>query len=127
MITWSVVAGALGICGTAAFLARLGSRWAHQSPERYWLLGMAALFPAWLIAFLAVLGQSPAQEPEKPLFIFSSSLPLLGVIVTDAVVRHWRKSGRDRRPITYWLLGMAAFLPGWGISLIGLMVKTKTS
>ena len=124
MITWSIVAGAAGICGTGAVIARLASRWPRYNPERCWLIGMAALVPAWLIAFLGVLGLSPAQGPERPLFIFSSSLPLLGAIVTDAVVRRLRESGGDHRPVTYWLLGIAAFLPGWAIGVIGLMVKT---
>ncbi|MGI0028441.1 MAG: hypothetical protein ACREAQ_01850 [Nitrososphaera sp.] len=125
MITWSLMTGAAGICGTAALLARLSSRQPPYSPERYWVLGMAALVPAWLIAFLGGI-ELPAP-PNKPLFIFSSALPLLGIIVTDAVVRHLRHSGRDRRPVTYWLIGVAALLPGWVTSVTVLVVKAKTS
>jgi hypothetical protein len=88
---------------------------------------MAALAPAWLIAFLGGIEPPGAAVPNKPLFIFSSALPLLGAIVTDAVVRHLRHSGRDRRPVTYWLIGVAALLPGWVISVIILITKTKTS
>lgn len=122
MITWSLVAGALGICGTGALIVRLSSRSPHPSPERYWLLGMAALFLAWLIAFLGVLGSSTGPMPEGA-FLGSSSAPLVGVIVTDTVVRHLRQSERDHRPVTYWLLGIAAFLPGWGIALLALSVN----
>jgi hypothetical protein len=127
MITWSFVAGAAGICGTAALLARLSRRQPRYGPERYWLLGMAALVPAWLIAFLGGIEPPGGAPPNKPLFIFSSALPLLGAIVTDAVVRHLRHSGRDRRPVIYWLVGVAALLPGWALNVITLMVKTKTS
>ena len=126
MIIWSLMTGAAGICGTAALLARLSSRQRPYSPERYWLLGMAALVPAWLIAFLGGIEPPGGAAPNKPLFIFSSALPLLGAIVTDAVVRHLRHSGRDRRPVTYWLIGVAALLPGWVINVIALMVKVKT-
>lgn len=119
MIIWSVVAGALGIGGTGVFVGRAGSRSAGWSPERYWLLGMAALFPAWLIAFLAVLTLGTKAVP-KGVVIVTSVAPLFGAIVTDAVVRHLRASGRERRPVTYWLIGVAALLPAWGIGLLAL-------
>ena len=122
MIIWSVVAGVLGICGAGAWIVRLSSRSPHSSPERYWLWGMAALFPAWLIAFLGVLGSSTGPMP-KGAFIGSSAAPLVGVIVTDTVVRHLRQSGRRHRPVTYWLLGIAALLPAWGIALLALSVN----
>lgn len=122
MITWSVVAGVLGICGTGAWIIRLSSRSPHSSPERYWLWGMVALFPAWLTAFLGVLSSSTGAVP-KGVLIGSSAAPFLGVIVTDTVVRHLRQSGRHHRPVTYWLLGIAAFLPGWGVSLLVLSVN----
>jgi hypothetical protein len=119
MIIWSVVAGALGIYGTRALVRRAASRSAGWTPERCWLLGMAALFPAWLIAFLAVLTLGTKVVP-KGVVIVKSVAPLLGAIVTDAVVRHLRAPGRERRPVTYWLLGVAALLPGWGIGLLAL-------
>jgi hypothetical protein len=84
---------------------------------------MAALVPAWLIAFLGGIEPPGGAPPNKPLFIFSSALPLLGAIVTDAVVRHLRHSGRDRRPVIYWLIGVAALLPGWVLNVITLMLK----
>ena len=118
MIIWSVAAGVIGICETGAFAGRAASRSANWTPERYWLLGMAALFPAWLIAFLAVL--SLETVVPKGVVMVTSVAPLLGAIVTDAVVRHLRASGRERRPVTYWLLGVAAVLPGWGIGLLAL-------
>jgi hypothetical protein len=126
VITWSFVAAAAGICGTAALLARLSSRHPSNRPERYWLLGMAALVPAWLIAFLGGLEPPGGAPPNKPLFIISSALPLLGIIVTDAILRHWRARRRAPGPLGSWFLGIAAILPGWGITLITLALK-KTS
>lgn len=119
MITWSVVAAALGICGTGAFVADPNSRWPHQSAQRCWFLGMAALFPAWLIAFLGVLAPAGGSMPGFVL-IGASSAPLLGIIITDTVIRRVREVSNVRRPVTYWFLGVAALLPGWAIALVAL-------
>ena len=125
MIKWSILAGLLGVPGTWFGTAHLARRRSDQRPEIHWLLGIAALLPAWLIAFLGLLGLSTGPRPEKALiasWILSSSVALLGVIVTDAVLKRLRESGRNRRPVTYWLLGVAALLPGWGIALLGLVL-----
>jgi hypothetical protein len=87
---------------------------------------MAALCPAWLIAFLSTIGPPGGEGPSKPLFIITSSLPLLGVIATDALLRRWRTAGRVLRPRAAWLLGIAAILPGWGITLITLALKKNS-
>lgn len=125
MITWSVVAAALGICGTGAFVADPNSQWPRQSPERCWFLGMAALFPAWLIAFLGVLAPAGGSMPRFVL-ISASSTPLLGIIITDMVIRRVREGNKVRRPVTYWFLGVAAILPGWGIALLALTLIGTT-
>jgi hypothetical protein len=83
---------------------------------------MAALFPAWLIAFLGVLSSSAGTVP-KGVLIGSSAAPLLGAIVTDSVVRHLRQSARSHGRVTYWLLGVTAILPAWGIGLLALIVN----
>lgn len=123
MITWSLIVAALGLCGAGALVARTKSRWPHWGPERLWLLGMGALAPAWLIAFLGLLAPSTGPVP-KGVLIGTSAVPFLGVIVTDTVVRHLRQSGRDHPPVTYWLLGVAAILPGWGVALLALIGST---
>jgi hypothetical protein len=127
MTGWSILAGLLGVLGTGAATAHL-SRWnSARGGTTYWLLGIAALLPAWLIAFLDLLGRSSGPRPNKASiasWILSSSAALLGVIVTDTALKHLRESGRDPGPVTCWLLGVLAFLPGWGIALLGLMLKT---
>jgi len=85
------------------------------------LVGIAAIFPAWLLAFLDLLGRSSGPRPEKVVslsWILTSSLALLGVIATDRIIKRLRESGRARHPVIYWLLGVAALLPAWGIALL---------
>jgi hypothetical protein len=81
---------------------------------------MAALFPAWLIAFFGVLSLGTEVVP-KGVVIGTAVGPLLGAIVTDTVVRRLRESGRQLRPVTYWLVGVAALLPGWGVGLLAMV------
>ena len=114
MIAWSVIVAVLGLCGGGAVVKLRKPPW---SPERYWLLGMAALFPGWLVAFLGFLTATAGALP-KGAFVGSSALPLVGAIVTDAVVKRLRESGRDHHPMTYWVLGVTALLPGWVFALL---------
>lgn len=120
MIMWSLIVAALGLCGGGALVTHTKSRWPHWGPERFWLLGMSTLVPAWLIAFLGLLSPLPAPV-SKGVVVGSSAVPLLGVIVTDTVVRQLRQSGRNYPPVTYWLIGVAAILPGWGMALLVLI------
>lgn len=125
MITWSVLAGVLGVLGTGVGTVYLSRQESSGRQGIYWLLGIGALLPAWLIAFLDLLGRSSGPRPNKASiasWILSSSAALLGVIVTDAALKHLRESGRDPGPVTCWLLGVVAFLPGWGIALLGLSI-----
>lgn len=124
MVIWSVIVAVLGVGGVAALMARKRHRWSQWSPERFWLLGMGALAPAWLIAFLALLASSGEALP-KGAFIGSSSLPLIGVIVTDAVVKRLRESDRDHHGIIYWFLGVAALLPAWVVAFLSVHAVAK--
>jgi hypothetical protein len=106
------------------FLAR---RKSTLRPEILWLLGIAALLPAWLIAFLGLIGLSTSPGTGKAsslLWILSSAAAVLGVIFTDAALRRLREMGRAQRPSIPWFLGVVALLPGWGIALFGLLVRT---
>jgi hypothetical protein len=118
MITWSLIVAALGLCATGTLATRHSSRGSHWSPERFWLLGMGALAPAWLIAFLGLTGEPGGPPPNKPFFIVASALPLLGVIVTDAILRRLRATGRGLPPFRSWLLGVTAILPAWAVALL---------
>lgn len=114
----SVLAAILGILGTGVAMRRLsGGR-----PELYWLVGLLALLPAWLLEFVALLGIASASGSEgRRAFLLPSALGLLGVILSDALARRLRAAGQSRSRWVYWALGAAALTPGWAVTL---MVRT---
>ncbi len=124
MIYWSVAAGLVGVLGTWFGIVRLDRQESHRPPEVYWLLGMAALAPAWLIAFLGLLGRMTGRFPEMFVavwFILSASAAIAGVILADATVRGLQESGQPYPQAKYWLVGIGTFLPAWCIALLGLV------
>ncbi len=126
MLIWSVMSAVLGCCGAGAWMVSLCRRGVPWRPQWYWLLGLAALFPAWLLAFVGLLGPVSGQSgisPLPPIALFSSGAALLGVVLTDAAVRRWHETGRAYRPVIYWIWGLVALLPGWGLALLGLLQK----
>ena len=120
MTSWAVVVGIFGAIWTGAVVAYLRRRETSPSASRYWVCGLAALLPAWLISLLALLGHWTGQGPDAtmpPSVILSSSGALVGVIVTDWAVRRLDGKGSVHHPIVYWLLGVIAFLPAWVIAV----------
>ena len=117
---WSVLIGLLGIVGTVGALVYLRRREIRPVVEYSWLLGVAALAPAWLVSILALLGQSPVEVLDTPLprsVLISSAVALLGVIFTDFLNRRLQAKDVAPRWLTLWLLGVAAFVPAWIIAL----------
>jgi len=119
MTKLSIVLGVLGLFATGAvmpYLRRWGSNW---EPRQHWLVGLIALFPAWLIAFLGLLPSSggPEYDPLPRSALLSSVVALLGVVFTDTAVRRLDKSGYSLSPSKYWMLGLAGLLPAWLITL----------
>ena len=119
MTKFSIILGVLGLFATAAavpYLSRWGSNW---GPRQHWLLGVMALFPAWLIAFLGLLPSyvGPEYDPLPRSALLSSVVALLGVVFTDTTVRRLDKSGYSLSPFTYWLLGATGLVPAWVVAL----------
>ena len=120
MIHWLVLIGIFGIIGTAGVLTYLIRRDFHQVAKYSWLVGLAALAPAWLVSILAILGQSPAEVLDTPLprsVLASSAVALLGVIFTDVLNRRLQAKDVASRWTTLWLLGVVSFIPAWMIAL----------
>ncbi len=104
MTKWSIVLGIFGILGTCLVAAYLSRQESRLSPGRSWLLGLAAIAPAWLISLLALLEYNGSLLPDSPLppsVLASSAAALLGVIVTDWAVRRLDGKGPARHPGTY--------------------------
>jgi hypothetical protein len=106
----SLIVGVVGILASAVATIFLKDR----SPRHYWLLGLASLFPAWLIAFLAVISpasQSPVDVPLPPRALLSSAIGLIGIIATDYFLRQAQQSGRVFTPLAWWIIGTSALAP----------------
>ena len=119
MTKFSIVLGVLGILGTGAVVLYV-SRWvSNWGPRQHWLLGLMALFPAWLIVFLGLLPSSvgPERNPLPRSALLSSVVALVGVVFTDTVIRRLDRSGYFLSTFKYWLLGLAGLLPAWLITL----------
>ncbi len=124
VIRWSVIAGLVGALGTRVAMTHLDRSESPRRPEIFWLLGMAALFPAWLVAFLGLLGRVSGRVPDMFVavwFILSASAAIAGVILADATVRGLQESGQPYPQAKYWLVGIGTFLPAWCIALLGLV------
>jgi hypothetical protein len=125
MITWSVIVGVLGIGGTGLWMLSPSRQRAQWQPQWFWLLGLAALLPAWLLAFLGLLespsGMGVVEGALPPAALFSSGAGLLGVVATDAAVRRRLVLGRDFHPVLAWLFGIASLVPAWAIALFALL------
>jgi hypothetical protein len=119
MTKFSIILGVLGLFATAAGVPYLSGWSSNWGPRQHWLLGVMALFPAWLIAFLGLLPSAigPEYNPLPRSALLSSMVALLGVVFTDTAVRRLDKSGYFLSPFKYWLLGVVGLLPAWLITL----------
>ena len=120
MTKLSIVLGVLGLFATGAVVPYLRSWVSNWRPQHHWFLGFAALFPAWLVAFLALLPHSIGQGPRAPLprsVLLCSVAALFGVIFTDMAVRQLDKRGYSLSPFAYWFLGAAGLVPAWFMAL----------
>jgi len=119
MTKFSIILGVLGLFATGAVMPYFSGWVSNWGPRQYWLLGLMALFPAWLVAFLRLLPSSvgPEYNPLPRLALLSSVVALLGVVFTDSAVRRLDKLGYSLSPFAYWLLGAAGLVPAWGTAL----------
>jgi hypothetical protein len=114
----SLLVGLVGALVSRAWTRRLASRGVARDPHVDWVLGLLGLTPAWLVAFLALLGPTPArrlQGAAEATWILAAAAALLGAIVTEARVR----AEPEREWTARWWYGLAALAPAWIISLLG--------
>ncbi len=121
MISASIIIGVVGLLGSG-LLARLGHRRSLLSGAGHWAVGLVGSLPGWLVAFWGLLGPSAGRPRPGPAiaWIVSSTVGLLGVIVTDAIASRWRQASAHAGPFIQWILGVLALVPAWLVALIGL-------
>jgi hypothetical protein len=116
----STLAALLGLVITSMIVRRLRASNGKREPEIYWALGLAAMTPAWVLAFQGLLQPGAAVGGRLKLFFMAAiGIGLAGVITTDLLVRRLRATGVRASPLTLWLLGVVAFLPTWVLTLFG--------
>lgn len=122
----SILVGIAGIVATRAGTVRLASDGAPRDPHVYWSLGFVGVLPAWLIAFLALLDDSPATRPalvSAVAWILSVAAGLNGVIVGEALVRRRSESPEGISPIPGWRVGVWSGIPAWAVAVMGQVLR----
>ncbi len=122
----SFVVGLLGVLASRAWMRRVALRPVAAEPHVAWSLGLLGPMPGWLIAFVALLGTSPAprlQGVAEAAWILSAAAALLGTIVTEALLRRAAESVAAPGPLAYWRYGVAALIPAWVIAVLGNLAK----
>ena len=125
VVVASLVLAFLGLVATRTAVANLAAGAHARDPHVYWILGVVALLPAWLVPFVALMGTVPTPRIYLSWAIpwaLSSSAALIGAIVSEAAVRRGVGSAAPRSPAWCWRLGAVWFAPAWGIALVGHLV-----
>src|SRR3989442_14524513 len=64
IIVSSVLVGLIGVVASRIGLTYLTADGASRDPHAYWALGLVTLLPAWLVAFVGLLGTTPGVRPQ---------------------------------------------------------------
>jgi hypothetical protein len=125
-VTASLVIGLVGILASRAYLPTLTANGASRDPHVYWALGLTALVPAWVVAFVGLLGTPAGARPHlvsAAVWMVSAATGLIGAIATEARVRDAGDTDDAREAARLWRVGLFTFLPAWVIALIGYAVR----
>src|SRR5262245_20298388 len=122
-----VAVSSLVLLGIAIALSRAGLRSlaaaeTSRDPHAYWALGFVTPVPAWLVAFLGLLGTQAGAKPHLisgAAWVLSAAAALMGAIATEALVRATGESVEVHHAPRLWRLGLVGLLPAWGIALLG--------
>ena len=126
IIASSVLLGLIGVLASRIGLTSLTADGTSRDPHAYWALGLVALLPAWLVAFVGLLGATPGVRPQlvsDAAWLLSAAAGLIGAIATEARVRGTGDSVEAHHAARLWRRGVLAFLPAWVIVLIGHVVR----
>jgi hypothetical protein len=118
IIASSVLLGLIGVLASRIGLKNLTADGVSRDPHAYWALGLVTLLPAWLVAFVGLLGATPgARPPGATWLLLSAAAGLIGAIATEARVRGTGEFAGVYHATRLWRLGVLAFLPAWVIVL----------
>lgn len=112
----------IAIVTSRVALSRLAAEATCRDPHVYWALGLVTPVPAWLVAFLGLLGTQPGERLQLisgVAWVLSAAAALIGAIVTEAQARGVGDSVQAHHATRLWWLGLFALLPAWGIALVG--------
>ncbi|HUK63297.1 MAG TPA: hypothetical protein VLV15_08190 [Dongiaceae bacterium] len=93
-----------------------------RDPHAWWSLGLVTPLPAWLVAFLGLLGTQERPRPQlvsTSAWVLSAALALIGAIATEARVRAAGESVESGQASRLWWLGVLAFIPAWAVAVLG--------
>jgi hypothetical protein len=126
VIALSLALALVGVVTGRTILTRVTDVEAPRDPHGYWALGLVTLLPAWLVAFVGLLGSQPVAP--RPLaagvaWVLSAAAMLVGAIATEARARQAGEHAETRDAARLWRLGVLAFLPAWLIALGGHLVR----
>ena len=122
IIASSVLLGLIGVVASRIGLTYLIADRASRDPHAYWALGLVTLLPAWLVAFVGLLGTTPGVRPQlvsSAAWLLSAASGLIGAIATEGRVRETGDFAEAHHATRLWRLGVLAFLPAWVIVLSG--------
>jgi hypothetical protein len=90
------------------------------------VLGLVAVLPAWLVAFLGLLGSTPVRRMHAVVgvaFILSAALAVAGTIATEAIVRRDAEAAPGRAAEWQWRVGAVALVPALAVALAAQVVR----
>jgi hypothetical protein len=121
----SILVGIAGIMATRAWIQRPASA-SRDSPYLLWSLGILAVLPAWVVAFIYLIPSSidvRAHGTAAVVWVCSIALGLTGAIMSEARLRHLHDTAEELSPDRAWFLGLLAMSPAWVAMLLGLLVE----
>jgi hypothetical protein len=123
VIASSILLAVIGVVVSLVGLGRLTDTDGDASgdPHTYWALGLVSLLPAWLVAFIGLLGPTGLRPhgASAAAFVLSAAAGLLGAIVTETRVREAADFPTPRAAKRLWRLGLMALVPAWVLALSG--------
>ena len=125
-LAFSALLGLIGVLASRIGLTYVTADGASRDSHVYWAVGLVALLPAWLVAFVGLLGTTPGVRPQLvsgAAWLLSAAAGLIGAIATEARVRGAGDTAEAHLAPRLWRLGVLAFLPAWMIVLIGHVVQ----